>query len=123
MKFIRINMNEKNLTSPITEKDVRRMKIGDILYVTGTIITARDRAHKRMTQYLKSGKKIPFQLSGFPIYHCGPLVRKVENEWIVLAAGPTTSMRMEPFSLDMLGNLGVKAIIGKGGMAGVLKKL
>ncbi len=109
-------MEKIELKTPIREKDVRGLRVGDVVYVTGTLLTARDAAHKRIVQYLQEGRKLPFTFNGLPLYHCGPLVKKTGNEWTVLAAGPTTSMRMEPYEGEVIQKLGVRLIIGKGGM-------
>jgi fumarate hydratase subunit beta len=69
-----------------------------------------------MIQYLNEGKGLPFVFDGLPLYHCGPLVKRANSEWTVLAAGPTTSMRMEPFEDEVIRKLGVRLVIGKGGM-------
>lgn len=109
-------LKKKEFKTPILEKDIRRLRVGDIVFVTGTLFTARDAAHRRMVHYLKEMRQLPFRFDGLPLYHCGPLVRKVNGEWSVLAAGPTTSMRMEPFEDEVIRNLGVRLVIGKGGM-------
>jgi len=109
-------MKKIEIRTPILEKDVRRLKVGDAIYVTGTLLTSRDAAHKRITQYLKEGKELPFNFNGLPLYHCGPLVKETGSGWKVLAAGPTTSMRMEEDEVDIIMKLGVRLIIGKGGM-------
>ena len=109
-------MEKIELKTPIREKDARELRIGDVVYVTGTLLTARDAAHKRIIQYLQEGRKLPFTFNGLPLYHCGPLVKKAESGWTVLAAGPTTSMRMEPYEREVIRKLGVRLIIGKGGM-------
>jgi fumarate hydratase subunit beta len=79
-----------------------------------------------MIQYLQEGRKLPFTFDGLPLYHCGPLVKKTKSDWTVLAAGPTTSMRMEPFEEVVIRKLGVRLVIGKGGMgqktAGAMKE-
>jgi len=111
-----VELDKTELRTPIPEEDIRRLKVGDIVYVTGTLITSRDAAHKRILQHLREKKKLPVRFSGQALFHCGPLVRKVEEEWIVLAAGPTTSMRMEPFEDQVIKNLGVRLVIGKAGM-------
>jgi fumarate hydratase subunit beta len=90
--------------------------VGDVVYVTGTLLTARDAAHKRIMQFLHEGRKLPMVFEGLPLYHCGPLIKKTDGEWTVLAAGPTTSMRMESFEDEVIRNLGVRLVIGKGGM-------
>lgn len=111
-----VELDRTELKTPIPEEDIRRLRVGDIVYVTGTLITSRDAAHKRILQQLKEKKKLPVRFSGQALFHCGPLVRKVDDEWMVLAAGPTTSMRMEPFEDQVIKNLGVRLVIGKGGM-------
>ncbi len=104
------------LKTPLPEEDVRKLRAGDIVYVTGIIVTARDAAHRRMLEYLGQGKEIPVDLKGGVIYHCGPVVRKTNSEWEVISAGPTTSARMELYEADVIEKLGVRMIIGKGGM-------
>lgn len=110
-------MNPKiDLKTPISEDEIRRLVAGDIIYLTGMIITARDAAHKRIHQYLAEGKKLPFNLKGLALFHSGPLAKKTNGEWTILAAGPTTSMRMEEYEYEVIEKLGPKLIIGKGGM-------
>ncbi|RLG58845.1 fumarate hydratase [Candidatus Geothermarchaeota archaeon] len=109
-------MAEYHLRTPISEIDVRRLSVWDVVYITGEIYTARDAAHKRMIEYLDKGLSLPVDLKNSVVYHCGPLIRRKGREWKVIAAGPTTSMRMEAFSDRLIGELGVKLIIGKGGM-------
>ena len=104
------------LKTPILEEDARKLTVGDVVYVTGTLLTARDAAHKRIMQFLHEGRKLPMVFEGLPLYHCGPLIKKTDGEWTVLAAGPTTSMRMESFEDEVIRNLGVRLVIGKGGM-------
>ena len=105
-----------HLKTPISEDEVRKLRVGDIIYVTGIIVTARDAAHRRMLNYIKEGKSLPIDLKGGVIYHCGPVVRKTNEIWEVIAAGPTTSARMELYEAEIIKNLGVRIIIGKGGM-------
>jgi len=109
-------MAEYKLKTPLSEEDVRKLRAGDIVYVSGIIVTARDAAHRRMLEYLSQGKEIPVDLNGGVIYHCGPVVRKTNSEWEVISAGPTTSARMELYEADVIEKLGVRMIIGKGGM-------
>ena len=111
-----VELKKTELRTPIRGNDIRNLKVGDIVYVTGTLVTARDAAHKRISEYLKEGKDLPFTFDGMPLFHCGPLVKRVGDEWVVLAAGPTTSMRMEPLEDEIIEKLGVRLIIGKGGM-------
>ena len=117
-----VELEKTEIETPIQEEDIRRLKAGDIVYVTGTLVTARDTAHKRILQFLKEKKRLPVRFNGLPLFHCGPLVKKVNNEWTVLAAGPTTSMRMEPFEDEIIKSLDVRLIIGKGGMGEKTRK-
>lgn len=105
-----------HLKTPISEEDVRKLKVNDTIYITGTIVTARDQAHKRILDYLKEGKALPINLEGLAIFHCGPVVKREGDRWIVVAAGPTTSTRMDLFEDEVIKNLKVRVIIGKGGM-------
>jgi fumarate hydratase subunit beta len=104
------------LKTPISEEEIRKLKVNDVLYVTGTIVTARDAAHKRALEYFKEGKALPINLEGLAVFHCGPIVKKEDDKWIVVAAGPTTSTRMDQFEDEFLKNFKVRVIIGKGGM-------
>jgi fumarate hydratase subunit beta len=107
---------EYRLKTPLSEGDVRRLRVGDIVYLSGVIYTARDAAHRRIIEYVREGKRLPFDLSGGAVYHCGPVVQKKDGEWIVLAGGPTTSTRMELYEAEVIERLGVRMVIGKGGM-------
>lgn len=106
-----------DLKTPISEEEIRKLHVTDIVYISGTIVTARDQAHKRMIDYAKQGKRLPVNLEGLGIYHCGPVVIQQNNKWRVVAAGPTTSTRMEVYTVDLLKNFKPRVIIGKGGMA------
>ena len=106
-------MNE--LTTPISEEQIRELKVGDEVGITGIVFTGRDAVHK----YLHEGGELPEGVSfdGGVIYHCGPVVVKDdEGNWQVTAAGPTTSIREEPYQGDIMKKFGVRGVIGKGGM-------
>ncbi|MBM1154585.1 fumarate hydratase C-terminal domain-containing protein [archaeon] len=109
-------MTEYHFTTPIREEDVRKLRIGDRVFVTGTVVTARDQAHRRALQLLAEGKPLPVDLQGGVIYHCGPVVRRMDDRWEVVAAGPTTSARMESLEYDFIAKTGVRIVVGKGGM-------
>ncbi|MCS7120745.1 MAG: FumA C-terminus/TtdB family hydratase beta subunit [Nitrososphaerota archaeon] len=109
-------MKTFHVETPISEQDVRGWRIGDIIYVTGLVVTARDAAHKRIVNYLRDKRPLPISANGLPIFHCGPLAMKVDGEWRILAAGPTTSMRMDSFEPEVIRHLSVRLVIGKGGM-------
>jgi len=102
--------------TPISEADVRKLRVNDVLYVTGTIVTARDQAHRRALEFFKQGKPLPVNLEGLAVFHCGPVVSKEGDKWTAVAAGPTTSTRMDLFEDEFLKNFKVRVIIGKGGM-------
>lgn len=101
------------LRTPLSEKDVLKLKAGDVVHLSGEIVTARDAAHRRILSLPR--EELPFDPEGAVIYHCGPVVRKKAYSWKVVSAGPTTSARMNRY-LDGILSLGVRGIIGKGGM-------
>ncbi len=106
-----------HLKTPIRDEDIEKLRVGDILYVTGIMVTARDEAHKEILETIEKGEKLPIDLNGLVLYHCGPVVRKKQDgTWEVVAAGPTTSMRMESVEAEFIEKTGVKIIVGKGGM-------
>ena len=102
------------LKAPVSVEDVKGLRVGDIVYITGTMITARDKAHLRMLELLRKGSKLPFDAN--VIYHCGPLVRREGDGWKVISAGPTTSARMNESTRELLRYLDAVVIVGKGGM-------
>jgi fumarate hydratase subunit beta len=105
-----------HLKTPISEGEIRKLRVNDVLYITGTIVTARDQAHKRALEYFKEGKPLPINLEGLAVYHCGPVVSKEDDRWVAVAAGPTTSTRMDLFEDEFIKNFKVRVVIGKGGM-------
>jgi fumarate hydratase class I len=103
------------LTTPISESAVRALKVGDEVSLTGVLFTGRDAVHK----YLHDGGQLPpeVKLAGGVLYHCGPVVIKdAQGNWKCVAAGPTTSIREEPYQWQVIRDLGLRAVIGKGGM-------
>ncbi len=101
-------MTEHRLRTPLSDSDINKLHAGDVVYLSGTVYTARDKAHA-----LLRSKGSPVSLKGAALYHCGPLIQSNK----VLSAGPTTSGRMARYTEEIL-HLGVKAIIGKGGLPG-----
>lgn len=100
------------LTTPITEDQIRDLKVGDVVVINGLIHTGRDALHKYLMDH-----DSPVDLEGSVIYHCGPVMLKDdEGKWHVKAAGPTTSIREEPYQSDIIKKFGMKVVIGKGGM-------
>lgn len=104
--------HQVTLTTPLTEEQVRNLKVGDIVVLNGPIHTGRDALHKHLLDH-----DSPVDLNGGVIYHCGPVMLKdQEGRWNVKAAGPTTSIREEPYQGDIIKKFGIRAVIGKGGM-------
>lgn len=108
-------MNEYYLNIPISEEKIKNLHIGDIVYISGELFTARDEAHQRLLKI--PFDNLPFAIDSLGLYHCGPLMKKSQKGWDVVAAGPTTSSRMELFESDLLKKFPlINIIIGKGGM-------
>jgi fumarate hydratase subunit beta len=114
------------LQTPISEEQIRALHTGDIVRLSGIVVTARDAAHKLMIEnFIRTDEikmpelyeKLRPLLEGGVIYHCGPVVAQDNGTYRFVAAGPTTSIREEPYESDVIGHFGVRAIIGKGGMA------
>ena len=99
------------LNTPLSEEDVRKLKVGDVVMINGMLYTGRDEVHK----HIHKGGDVPV-LKGGIIYHCGPVVLEENGKYRVMAAGPTTSIREEPYQDHVIGKYGVRAVIGKGGM-------
>ncbi len=110
-------MAEYKLTTPLDPDVVRKLNIGDIVYLTGTIYTARDEAHIHILEDLRRGCELKVPLRGSVIYHCGPILKREEGGWRVLAAGPTTSSRMNTLEPEFIEKTGIRGVIGKGGMS------
>lgn len=108
-------MTTHHLSIPINDSQVDNLQIGDTVYLTGKVYTARDMAHFEIKKLLSVAEALPVDLTGQVIFHAGPVMRKVDGQWEIVVVGPTTSIRMEPYA-QMVGELGVKLIIGKGGM-------
>ncbi len=108
----------KNLYSPLDEKTVRSLKLGEIVNITGPVVTGRDEVHIRALEYLDEGKDVPVCLNEAALYHCGPIMKQNQDgSWSVVAAGPTTSARMNALEPRFIREFRIRAIIGKGGMS------
>lgn len=99
------------LRAPLTEEQVRSLKVGDIVLISGDVYTGRDAVHAHLMK-----NPPPVDMHGAVLYHCGPVMLKEGDEWKVKAAGPTTSIREEPYQADVIKRYGIRAVIGKGGM-------
>jgi fumarate hydratase class I len=105
---------EVALTAPLDEDAVRSLEVGDVVLLSGRAYTGRDAVHHHLMAH-----EPPVDLRGGVIYHCGPVVAKQpDGSWMITAAGPTTSIREEPYQADIIRKYGVRAVIGKGGMGG-----
>jgi len=109
-------MVELRLNLPDDNKRVAEIRAGDVLFITGDIAIARDQAHKKLIETF-----VP-ELIGLPIFHCGPIARKVGQEWKIVAGGPTTSTRMDALTPPILEKYRTKIVIGKGGLGETGKK-
>jgi fumarate hydratase class I len=99
------------LTPPLSEAAVRALKVGDVVLIDGEMFTGRDNVHAWLMK-----NPPPVDLHGAVLYHCGPVMLKQGERWVVKAAGPTTSSREEPYQADVIERYGVRAVVGKGGM-------
>jgi len=122
-------MTEKHLSTPLATPDLADLRVGDLVYLSGTLVTGRDEVYHRIVQ---QGRPSPADLEGLAVFHAGPIVKKVKKVpgtfftessqmvpgtiWELISVGPTTSMRMESCQGEFLEATGAKLIVGKGGM-------
>ncbi|MBN1456165.1 MAG: fumarate hydratase C-terminal domain-containing protein [Methanomicrobia archaeon] len=110
-------MPKKRLSTPVEVEEVNRLRVGDVVYLSGEIYTARDRAHQRVIDLARRGADAEIPIPrGAILYHCGPVTRMREGVWEIIAAGPTTSTRMEALTPAVIEKLQIRGLIGKGGM-------
>jgi fumarate hydratase class I len=102
---------EIRLEPPLSEEKVRALKVGDVVLINGPMVTGRDAVHHYLLHH-----DAPCDLRGAVLYHCGPVMLKEGEKWRVVAAGPTTSIREEPYEADIIKRFGIRAVMGKGGM-------
>ncbi|RPJ79483.1 MAG: fumarate hydratase, partial [Acidobacteria bacterium] len=102
---------EIDLVPPLDETTVRSLKVGDVVMISGRMFTGRDSVHAHLVK-----NDSPVDLAGHMLYHCGPVVLKDGDGWRMMAAGPTTSIREEPYQADVIRRYGIRGVIGKGGM-------
>jgi fumarate hydratase class I len=103
--------NERKISAPISEADIRSLSVGDVVLISGEMYTGRDAVHSYLMKH-----EPPADLTGSVLYHCGPVVMKNNGGYKMTAAGPTTSIREEPYQADIIKRYGVRAVMGKGGM-------
>ncbi len=107
---------EKIINLPLSKKDVMGINAGDVVLINGLIVTGRDKIHKFLFYERPPKKDIPFNLSGTILYHCGPIVKKSDSGYKIIASGPTTSIRVETYEHRIISSYGLSGIMGKGGM-------
>ncbi|HEY3420575.1 MAG TPA: FumA C-terminus/TtdB family hydratase beta subunit [Methanomassiliicoccales archaeon] len=107
----------KRVVSPLSEDTVRSLAAGEEVLLSGPVLTARDEAHMRALEMHERGEPLPFDLQGIAVYHCGPIMVREADGWRLVAAGPTTSSRMNTIEPAFIKAFGIRAIIGKGGMS------
>ncbi|MBO4568386.1 MAG: fumarate hydratase C-terminal domain-containing protein [Candidatus Methanomethylophilaceae archaeon] len=108
----------RSLRTPLSEDTVRSLRLGETVYLYGPVITGRDEMHIRALKLAGEGKDVPKEIEESVLYHCGPIMRQNEDgTWTVVAAGPTTSARMNKLEPEMIRRFRIRAIIGKGGMS------
>jgi fumarate hydratase subunit beta len=107
-----------NLGTPLSESTVRSLRLGQEVTVDGTVFIGRDEVHIRALELREQGEELPFDMNGGVLYHCGPIARRRDGGWEIIAAGPTTSARMNALEPLFIQEFGVRAVIGKGGMSG-----
>ena len=100
------------IKTPVSEELIRSLRVGDLVEINGIVHTGRDAFHK----FLHDGGTLPVNMRGGVLYHCGPVMVKEGGQWVCIATGPTTSTREEPYEAEVIQKLGLRAIIGKGGM-------
>ncbi|HDS45102.1 MAG TPA: fumarate hydratase [Methanomicrobia archaeon] len=112
----------KRVITPVDAGEVKRLRVGDIVQLSGEVYTARDRAHERIIALARRGADAEIPIPrGAILYHCGPVVRLRGGVWEIIAAGPTTSTRMEAFTPEVVEQLQIRGLIGKGGMGSATK--
>ena len=114
--MVEIRDGKKVLVTPVSAEDLADIKIGDIVYLDGDLMTCRDVAHRRLVE---GGRELPYDIRNKAIFHAGPIVRPIQGQddaYEMVSVGPTTSMRMEKFEYEFTQHTGVRVIVGKGGM-------
>ena len=107
----------KRIETPLSEETARELRGGQSVLINGTIFTARDKVHGYLMSQKPRPEEMPFNLDGAIIYHCGPVISEENGSFTVIAAGPTTSQRMQMYEPFVISHYGVRGIIGKGGMS------
>jgi len=106
------------LQTPLKREDLRKLKAGDLVQITGRVFTARDQVYARIV----GGVKPPVDMRGGVVFHCGPLVKKKRSRYEIISAGPTTSSRFDPMQLEFVRRTAVRALVGKGGVGSEVER-
>ncbi|MBZ0155949.1 MAG: FumA C-terminus/TtdB family hydratase beta subunit [Alphaproteobacteria bacterium] len=106
----------RKLRLPLSKEDALSLHVGEMVLLSGQMVTGRDRVHKFLVREMPDKKDIPFALEGGVLYHCGPLLTKEDDTYRLIAAGPTTSMRVEMYEAEVIRRYGIRGVVGKGGM-------
>ena len=101
---------------PIRKSDVLDFHVGDVVLITGLLVTGRDKLHRYLCNERAPREQIPFNLKGTVLYHCGPIIQKTGQGYRCVASGPTTSIRVEQYASSIIANYGIRGLMGKGGM-------
>ncbi len=107
---------EFKIQLPAGEQAIRELRVGDIVYLSGTLCTLRDMGHRRAVDALARGEDLPFDLAGSALWHSGPITRRGDGRWHLVSAGPTTSSRFTPLGAELIRRLGIRVVVGKGTM-------
>jgi len=105
-----------NISLPMTKNDVLKLKVGDVVLINGRLVTGRDKLHKFLFNERPYGRRMPFNLEGTILYHCGPIIRETPDGFRLIAGGPTTSIRVEMYEHRIISEYGLRGVMGKGGM-------
>ena len=106
----------KNIRLPLSKRDISGLSAGDMVLISGQLVTGRDRVHKYLVEQRPAIDALPVDLTGSVLYHCGPVMKKKDEGYEVIAAGPTTSIRVEMYEAEVIKNYGLAGVMGKGGM-------
>ena len=112
----------RRIELPASPADIAAWRAGDLLTLSGVVITARDLAHRRLFEAATQGEELPFDPTGLPIFHCGPLARRDDSRWTIAGLGPTSSARMEGTTPTIMAHFATPFLIGKGGMGETTRK-
>lgn len=109
---------EKEIFTPTSDEALNGLKVGDVVFLTGLIHTVRDAGYERLLDMISEDAALPVEFKGMAVWHCGPIARKANGRWVVVAAGPTTSSRFTSAIAEIVRKLKVKVIVGKGPIGG-----